>query len=654
MSVQGAIDGMTKNKNTRYYQRKQKRRKQILRRVRYASVGIVAVALLAAIIVLAVKGIGKLRNNEEKPGGATATPVVTAEATPTEKPAKTPTAGPTQEVGKNTPTPENWDVSQTPAIVQMTAEGDSVTVEFEGVEGAGGYELGYRVADGEWTTVTVAAGERICGFPVNPGTVYSVRIRAIGPYQEIGAFSEEKTVTSLSVEPVLALRGSNRLSADFTVSGIPEGMAYVVRYKASDEEDWNIIPCTENAVSIGALTAGRQYDAEAAVVLEGRDDIVSEQVHFTPEDNGFGDPFKNAYGILNAGGEKKSVGYTAPDGCLGVNCWMEFPEGLYADAELTEKTDDIEGGTAMRISADKDGNYVCALDAARYGVHVTLEKNGTKTEGWVLGNAILVDLAMIFPQDNMYSIQYNRTNAYSSIFTSGGDAMKVDAESPEDTRYDPLRAEDGPSSLTVTGYNVIGGITGQELPGYGPRDQMPAVLDVAIQLLTAQRNALANGCGLLIYESYRPNQTSKAVYKAMREFGYFKVEVPTGDPEAENAVKLTLANGFFTDKAFTEANFIAEYSNHNKGIALDLTITKYVDTETPGEELPMQTKMHTLDYRGHMDFNGENANLLYSIMTEGTGLIPLRKKQEWWHFELNKNVEEFPCISSYVFASYEL
>lgn len=645
---------MTRNKNTRYYQRQQKRRKKILRRVRYASVGVIAVALLAVIIVLAVKGIGKFRNNEEKPGGATATPVVTAEATPTDKPDKTPTDGPTQEVGKTTPTPQGWDTNQTPAILQMTEEAAVVSVEFEGVEGASGYEIGYRTADSDWTTVTLADSERIGSFPVSPGATYTVHVRAIGPNREPGAFSEEKEIASQKLEPAVVLSGANRLSATLTVSGIPEGMAYELRFKASGEEDWNSIPCTENVVSVGALVAGTEYEAVAAVVLEGREDILSEPIRFTPEGNGFGDPFKNAYGILRAGGEKKSVAYTAPEGCLGVNCWMEFTEGLYTDAELTEKAAEIAGGTAMKISADKEGRYVCALDACRYGVHVTYEENDAKKEGWVLGNAILVDLAMIFPKDNIYSLQYDRTNSYASLFTCGGDAMKIDAESPEETRYDPLRVEDGPTSLVTTGYNVIEGVTGQELPGYGARDQMPAVLDVAIQLLTAQRNALSKGCGILIYESYRPNQTSKAVYKAMREYGYFREEITTGDPEAADVKKLTLANGFITGKSYTEGNFIAEYSNHNKGIALDLTIKQYVDTETPGEELPMQTKMHTLDFRGNMDYNGENANLLYEIMTEGTGLIPLRGKQEWWHFELNKNVEEFPCISSYVFASYEL
>ena len=465
------------------------------------------------------------------------------------------------------------------------------------------------------------------------------------------------TPTPEPITPVLTIGDVTKNTAAFTLAGAPEGMEYTLRYKASEDTEWNEIKTAATAVGIGALTAGRQYDAEIIVQRESGEVYISETVRFTPDGDGYGDPFCNASGTLRVGEETKQVTYTRPEGCLGVNCWMEFDSVMYTSAELTETLCDlIPGGTQMTISADENGQYVYSFPDKRYAVHVTLKAamEGGVKEGWVLGNALLVDLAMIFPNDNPYSVKYNRTNAYASIFTCGGNAQQIDTDSAEETRYVPLRVADAATSLATGGYNVIGGVTGEALPNYGPKEQAPAVFDVAIQLLTAQRNALAEGYCLLIYESYRPNSTSKAVYKAMREYGYFREEIPVLDADG-NATekKLTLANGFL-NKTYTEANFIAVDSNHNKGIALDLTIQRYDTLDQLGDEAVMQTKMHTLDFRGNMDYNTEEANKLYSIMTEGTGLIPLRGKQEWWHFELNKNVEDFPCIQSYVFADYEI
>ena len=468
------------------------------------------------------------------------------------------------------------------------------------------------------------------------------------------------TPTQGPVVPVLQLDKVTGSTASFSMSGFPEEtMQYMLRYKPSDATEWMGV---SNENTIGALIAGKQYDAELIVYYENSVPYVSEIIRFTPEGNGFGDPFKNACAILQVNGESRTVSYTKPEGCLGVNAWMEFDEGLYTSADLTEKVRDLVGGTAMRITEDENGQYVCSLGANRYAVHVTVvgvvngeADNSDVKDGWVLGNAILVDLAMIFPSESPYSIQYDRTNSYSSIFTCGGDPLQIDADSPEETRYDPLRTADGATSLVTGGRNVIDDVTGQALPNYGASTQMPAVWDLALQLLTAQRNALEKGCCLLIYESYRPNSTSKAVYKAMKAYGYFRTEISVMmDVDGkEQEKKLTLANGFL-DMKLAEENYIAIDSNHNKGIALDLTIRRYDTISDLGAEVEMQTKMHALDYRSNMDYNTEEAKLLYSIMTEGTGLIPLRRQQEWWHFELNKNVEDFPCITQYVFADYEL
>ena len=630
-----------------------------MKTLRYTLAITVAVAILAVAVALLVKGVKELfRNNDPGQGGDTVT--VTGGVTPTGEPTKEPEV---TEPAEPTATPElsptqdaraQWDGNAKPTILTLSAAGEEIVVELTEVPGASSYVAELRKGEDDRQLVAISGTAGV--LTVAAGETYTVRVQAIGPNGESGAYSDESTVTVDPIKPQLTLSGLTRLTASFTLAGAGEGGEYVLRYKQTDATDWCELVTTETSVGVGALVAGKQYEAELAIRGAVQNEYVSERVQFVPEGVGYGDPFLNAGGIIRVGEEKKPVQYTAPAGCLGINCWMEFDEGLYTSSELTEKVRDLAGGTAMQISADENGQYVCILADNRYAVHVTAADPAVEAQkdGWVLGNAILVDLAMIFPQTNVYSIHYNRTNATASVFTCGGDAMKIDADSPEETRYDPLRVADAATSLATTGYNIIGGVTGEALPNYGSPEQIPAVWDLAIQLLTAQRNALAKGTCLLIYESYRPNSTSKFVYKAMKEYGYFREEIPsTIVEEGKEPKMLTLANGFL-DKTYTEANFIAVDSNHNKGIALDLTICQYNTLDELGDELEMQTKMHTLDFRGNMDYNTEAATQLYEIMTEGTGLIPLRGRQEWWHFELNKNIEDFPCIKDYVFADYTL
>ena len=75
-------------------------------------------------------------------------------------------------------------------------------------------------------------------------------------------------------------------------------------------------------------------------------------------------------------------------------------------------------------------------------------------------------------------------------------------------------------------------------------------------------------------------------------------------------------------------------SRHCQGIALDLTLT-----DSSGNELTMQSKIHTLDTSSVTKFNIANSNRLYGYMYE-QGFDKL--KSEWWHFEDNTyNYKEY-------------
>lgn len=540
-----------------------------------------------------------------------------------------------------TPTPEPWDPNQVPELTRIIATSEVMSLSYERVRGAAGYEVSFRSEEGDWQQVI--ASETDCFIPINSGFTYHVKVRSVSRTGDYGPYSQEGVVSAEAVRPSVRVDAKNGSSITFSWPLTREGADYTFSYKATDDEEWNVLPLSQAKITIGGLVKGKQYDVVVEAHKEDFATLRSEIATVVPEGTDFGDPFINAYALLRVGDQVKSVSYTAKNGCLGVRCWAQFKTALYSDVALTHSIGDVPGGTVMDITLDPEGRYVCEQEGNRFSVYVSTTIGGEKKEGWTLANALFVDLAMIFPQSNLYSIHYDRTNAYESLFTCGGDAQKVDLKSEADTRVEPLKAKDGAASLKVTGYNEIDKVTGKALPNYGSKEQMPAVWDVAIQLLTAQRNALAKGRCLLIYEAYRPNATSKLVYNAMTGNEYFKII------ESER----TLANGFL-NKNYTEAYFIANNSNHNKGIALDLTIMGYDSLEKLGKELEMQTKMHTLDYRCDMTYNNKAANELYSIMTTGTGLVPLKAKQEWWHFELSSDVSKFPCIKNYGFANYKI
>lgn len=539
------------------------------------------------------------------------------------------------------PTPELWDPNQAPEIQKIVASSEMMSLGFSRVRGAGSYEISFRSEEGDWQQII--SEETDCYIPINSGFSYHVRIRSVSPDGQYGPYSNEGQVSAEAVRPVLTVESKNGSSISFSWPLTREGAEYVFSYKSSTDKEWHEINLKEAKVTIGGLMKGKEYDFSVAAVKEDFATLRSEVTTIVPEGSDFGDPFMNAYGFLCIGDEIKSVPYTTEQGCLGLQCWAQFKTILYAGVSLESIQCEIPGGTALKVTADESGHYVCERENNRYALHVSGTIGEEEKEGWVLANALFVDLAMLFPQSNPYSIQYNRTNAYSSLFTCGGNARAVNLTSAADTRYDVLKAKDGAESLGVNGYNGIDGVTGKALANYGPKEEMPAVWDVAMQLLIAQSNALRNGRCLLIYEAYRPNATSKKVYSAMTGNGYFR----------ETVEERNLANGFL-NKNYNEAYFIANNSNHNRGIALDLTIMKYDSLDSLGKESVMQTKMHTLDYRCDMTYNNGEAKLLYSIMTTDTGLVPLRSKQEWWHFELNGDIAQFPCVKDYVYANYQI
>ncbi len=133
--------------------------------------------------------------------------------------------------------------------------------------------------------------------------------------------------------------------------------------------------------------------------------------------------------------------------------------------------------------------------------------------------------------------------------------------------------------------------------------------EAAEALLKVQEALQKRGLGLKIYDGYRPLSVQKKMWAKYPVEGY-------------------VANP-------------AKGSNHNRGMAVDLTL---VDTQ--GKELSMPSGYDEFSERAHRNYTGgtqeerNNRQILQEAMeAEGFGGITT----EWWHFDF-KNAKDFPVL----------
>ena len=460
---------------------------------------------------------------------------------------------------------------------------------------------------------------------------------------------------------------------------------YAVFYKADGSEHQEYLKkvTDDPEIELTGLAVGTPY---TIYITDGEDESLEYLPVFSTGTSiyGYCDPFKAVDAILNVYDRDEETGeiketldtatvvMSADEGCLGVTVKPIMTTPLYSDETMSNSYVNLTAGQELHVSKSDNGHYCYLSPGGDWVLHVTvydeeLEKEIAEAEallkeqddesvsddtaitvpkrtmGWVNARTLLVDVRGFFtdPED-LYGIQINRTNAYSSIFTCGGNANEVNTGSDEGTRYDCVSENDANAVLSSDGYNVIDGITGQALPNYGSPDQMPVIWDLALELKTCQETALYAGYTIVIYDGYRPLSTSAAVSGYLADQGYLTY----------SASGTNLAQGYLTNGTYNINYYIAQKSRHNRGIAADLTIREYTDLSTLGDEAVMQTKMHTLDFRCNMEYNTWAADLLIDIMTaHGSNLEYLRDKQEWWHFQLQTELTGlYPLIDQYGYS----
>ncbi len=206
--------------------------------------------------------------------------------------------------------------------------------------------------------------------------------------------------------------------------------------------------------------------------------------------------------------------------------------------------------------------------------------------GYVYSDYIYINLPDIIPD-----IVYRITNANSSIFKSAGYEIEG-----------------------ITGRNLYG-FTKKYNKKIGKRTYFaPILYPVAKQVQTAYNIAKSEGYNLKIYDTYRPYDISQEVNAKFQQLYYSNSNV-------KNIINYDREGSYWGPSWFLAQSV----SKHNRGIALDVTITDFDDNE-----LSAQTRMHTLDTRSLRKYNNNVANKLSSIMTRA-GFETL--ESEWWHFQ---------------------
>lgn len=195
---------------------------------------------------------------------------------------------------------------------------------------------------------------------------------------------------------------------------------------------------------------------------------------------------------------------------------------------------------------------------------------------------------------------------------------------------------------TVTGQVIVGY---ENVQLYTGEQLVPLLYPVAKRLEKAAFAAIKQGYKLKIYDAYRPQEATIALYaqaiglvdqpipdetytgKVLDDLPILTPPVQDENQTEPPEVPVLTYGQLMTDFGRYTMNYFlaAGKSRHNRGIALDLTL---VDLST-GEDLQMQTSMHDLSWYSELARNNDHAKLLATIM-ESAGFSGL--PSEWWHF----------------------
>lgn len=284
----------------------------------------------------------------------------------------------------------------------------------------------------------------------------------------------------------------------------------------------------------------------------------------------------------------EEVSITTGNTAVYSTVWPVQTLEVYADPGKTEVLGKVKAAGAL-----------CVLDEQN-GMFLVRTKD---MEGYIDSNYCLINL----PEYLGDLCLYNITNSASSMY------MVHEYEIP------------GVTGGVVPGYERVQQRRGQQL--------VPLLYPVAKRLEQAARSAETQGYRLKIYDAFRPQKATKALYAQASAVQTLPLpqQTYTGKylsdlPELTDGQQLGYGDlmtnfGRYTLNDLLEANT----SRHNRGTALDLTLVEIAT----GQELAMQTSIHDVSWYSQVSRNNANAKKLATIMKEA-GFESL--STEWWHF----------------------
>lgn len=266
---------------------------------------------------------------------------------------------------------------------------------------------------------------------------------------------------------------------------------------------------------------------------------------------------------------------------------------------FTDATKAQQAGTVSK------GKALCVLGLEKGLFRV---RTGHDAYGYIDSNYCMINL----PDFLGNLLAYNITNSYASLFAFHG----IEIEEV--------------TGAVVLGYEKV--MLDEE--SY----LVPYLYPSALKLEKAGLAAEKEGYQLKIIDSFRPQVATQDMYSRMEDVCPTPVPVPQAaegeEPIAPEVLALYLKEDgtpksyqeFITDNNRYKLNyFLAKgTSRHNRGAALDLTLTK------DGVDLEMQTVIHDLTWYSETAKNTDSAKKLAKIMKAAGfgGLV-----SEWWHFQ---------------------
>lgn len=273
---------------------------------------------------------------------------------------------------------------------------------------------------------------------------------------------------------------------------------------------------------------------------------------------------------------------------IGATGWSTCDQSAKEQPNANSKTVfTVSAGNAFCILSEV-GNYWCV----QYGHDV----------GFIEHKWCFINLPDVIP-----SIEYNITNAYSSIYRS---SLQDIPELTGEQLYD------------------LGKVYNSRL-GY-EEFAVPMLYSTSKKVAKAQYIAHSFNYSLMICDSYRPKSVT---ILAAEKLGILY----NTNAEVKQNINTLIDNG--KSYGWGQSWFLAQgTSTHNTGAALDVTL---VDIETR-EEIAMQSPMHELSTLS-CKYTSGSSNEFVSTMTEDAinldlifteaGMTGLAS--EWWHFQDN-------------------